>query len=129
MTVDEFFSGYDSSRQIFDVLCSMIGEICPAKIRVSKSQVSFRGSKAFAWAWIPAKYLRGRVAPLVLTLVFHHRDKSPRWKEIVEPSPGNYTHHLELNSMDDVDDQVRQWLQEAWDNSARQDNSEITPGG
>ena len=129
MNVDDFFDGYPLSRQIFDHLAAMICEICPAQVRVSKSQVSFRDSKAFAWVWIPARYLRGRVAPLVLTLVFHRRDISPRWKEIVEPSPGNYTHHLELNSIEDVDNQVRGWLQAAWDDSARQDNSEIESGG
>jgi hypothetical protein len=62
-------------------------------------------------------YLNGKVAPLVLTFVFHTKDASPRWKEIVEPSPGNYTHHLELFSVNDIDDQVRAWLRDAWTNS------------
>ena len=42
---------------------------------------------------------------------------SPRWKEIVEPAPGRFTHHLELYFADDVDDQVRCWLHEAWESA------------
>jgi hypothetical protein len=81
---------------------------------VSKSQVSFRRRKAFAWVWMPDQYLRGKSAPLVLALSFSHRDTSPRWKEIVEPRPGRFTHHLELFSVADVDGEVRGWLRDAW---------------
>jgi hypothetical protein len=112
--VDEFFLGKDPSRQLFDVLYRMTDEIGPIEIRVTKSQISFMQGKAFAWVWMPGRYLQGKVAPLVLTLVFSHRDGSTRWKEIVEPSLGNYTHHLELYSIADIDDQVRDWLKEAW---------------
>jgi hypothetical protein len=55
-----------------------------------------------------------KTAPLVLTLSFHKRDPSPRWKEIVEPYPGRFTHHLELYATNDIDDEVRNWLWEAW---------------
>jgi hypothetical protein len=52
--------------------------------------------------------------PLVLTLSFRSRDESLRWKEIVEPAPGRYTHHLELYSTADINEEVRGWLQDAW---------------
>jgi hypothetical protein len=84
---------------------------------VTKSQVAFRRCRAFAWAWVPGKYLRGKVAPLVLTLALRRRDPSPRWKEIVEPRPGWFTHHLELSSSGEIDDQVNAWLREAWENA------------
>ena len=68
--------------------------------------------------WIPSRYLRCNTAPLVLTLGFDHRDASPRWKEIVEPVPGKFTHHLELFSIADIDDEVRSWLRTAWEKAA-----------
>ena len=114
MTLDEFFQGYEASRQLFDALRDAIDAIGPAELRVTKSQIAFRRRVAFAWAWLPARYLRGRVAPLVLTLSFRHRDASPRWKEIVEPAPGRFTHHLELYAVTDIDDEVRDWLRNAW---------------
>lgn len=63
---------------------------------------------------MPGKYLRGKTASLVLTLSFRFRDASPRWKQIVEPTPGRLTHHLELYSATDIYEEVRAWLQAAW---------------
>lgn len=114
MTMDEFFKGHEESRRLFDILLSVIKAIGPAELRVTKSQIAFRRSKNFAWVWIPGKYLRGKIAPLILTLSFDKKDTSARWKEIVEPSPGRFTHHLELYSAKDIDDEVRAWLQDAW---------------
>jgi predicted transport protein len=114
MTVDEFFNGYEESRQLFEVLNSMINAMGSTELRVTKSQIAFRRRKAFAWIWIPGKYLRGKTSPLVLTLSFSSRDTSPRWKEIVEPYPGHFTHHLELYSINDIDEEVRDWLRIAW---------------
>jgi hypothetical protein len=51
----------------------------------------------------------------VLTLAFRTRDSSPRWKQVVEPYPGRFTHHLELYSVQEIDEQVRDWLRIAWE--------------
>lgn len=115
MTLDEYFAGQDLSRQLFERLRGAIESLGDVELRVTKSQVAFHRHKAFAWAWMPGKYLHGRGAPLVLSLSFRQRDPSPRWKEIVEPAPGRFTHHLELWSAGDIDDEVRAWLQAAWD--------------
>ena len=114
MTLDDFFDGRNESRLIFDTLRDAVDAVGQAELRVTKSQVAFRRRRAFAWAWMPSTYLHGRHAPLVLTISLRRRDSSPRWKEIVEPAPGRFTHHLELHSTTDIDDEVRAWLQEAW---------------
>ncbi|UCH61972.1 MAG: hypothetical protein JSU77_09185 [Fidelibacterota bacterium] len=117
MTLDEFFAGCDESRQIFEPLHRVVDGLGPAKLRITKSQIAFRRRRAFAWAWMSGRYLRGEHAPLVLTVAFQRRDPSPRWKEIVEPAPGRFTHHLELNSAADIDDEVCAWLREASDSA------------
>jgi hypothetical protein len=117
-TLEEFFSGYEESRRIFDRLRAAIDALGPAEVRATKSQIAFRRSKAFAWAWVPARYLRGSHAPLVLTMSFRERDRSRRWKQIVEPAPGRFTDHLELYSTAEIDDEVLCWLQEAWEAAA-----------
>ena len=115
MTLDEFFAGYEKSRPIFEALREAIEELGPVEMRVTKSQVAFNRKKAFAWAWVPNRYLHGKYAPLVLTLGFRYRDPSPRWKEIVEPYPGHFTHHLELYSIEDINNEVCLWLRAAWE--------------
>lgn len=118
MTLDEFFSGREESRRIFDALRAAIDALGPAEMRVTRSQVAFRRRRSFAWARVPDRYLRGGHAPLVLTMSFAKRDKSLRWKEIVEPASGRFTHHLELHSGREIDKEVRCWLQEAWEAAA-----------
>ena len=110
LTLDEFFIGYEASRPLFDAVREVIDSIDTCELRVTKSQIAFRRCKAFAWAWIPAKYMCGNTVPLVLTISLPDRNPSPRWKEIVEPYPGRYIHHLELLTVADIDDEVRAWL-------------------
>ena len=114
MTLEEFFSGQDESRQLFEAVYRAVRAIGPVELRVSKSQVAFRRRKAFARVWMPSQYLQRKAAPLVLTFCFYERDMSPRWKEIVEPTPGRFTHHLELYSLAEVDNEVCNWLRKAW---------------
>lgn len=115
MTIEGFFSGDPAARQIFDALEKVISDLGPSALRVSKSQIGFRRRRAFAWAWRPGQYLRRAGAPLVLTVALRRRDTSPRWKEVVEPASGRFTHHLELRATAEVDEQVRSWLREAWE--------------
>ena len=110
-----YFSDAAESRAIFDVLRVMIERLGGVTLRVSRSQVAFRRRTVFAWVWRPEQYLHRPAAPLVLTVGLRRRDPSPRWKQVVEPAPGRFTHHLELYSAADLDDEVRRWLLEAWE--------------
>ncbi len=115
MTLDEFFADRDEARQLFDVVRAEIQSLGPVEIRVTGSQIAFATRHNVAVVWTPDRYLDPkRSAPLVLTLSLARRDSSPRWKEIVPVSNGRYTHHLELRSADEIDDEVRGWLSEAW---------------
>ena len=116
--LEEFFAGQDVAGQLFIALYGLVESVGAFDVRVTKSQVAFRRRRAFAWAWMPGKYLHGAVAPLVLTVALPSRDPSPRWKQVVEPQPGHYIHHLELRSASELDDQVSGWLQEAWQHAA-----------
>ena len=115
MDLDAFFEGYPDGRRLFDALRVRVDALGPAELRVGRSQVAFARRRAFAWAWVPGRWLRGDTAPLVLSVALRRRDPSPRWKEVVEPRPGRFTHHLELRGEADLDDEVTGWLREAWE--------------
>lgn len=115
MTVDQFFAGHDESRRLFDRVCEVVTSIGPARVRVTKSQVAFRRRTGLASVWMPGRYLRDAGVPLVLTVGLRRRDDSARWKQVVEPTPGRFTHHLELRKESEVDGEVRAWLAEAWE--------------
>lgn len=113
--LDDFFAGHPDARRLFDAVRDAVDAIGPADVRVTRSQVAFRRRVGFAYAWMPAMYLHRGDVPLVLTIGLRRRDASPRWKEVVGPAPGRFTHHLELRAASEVDDAVRGWLREAWE--------------
>ncbi len=115
--LDDFFANFPESRGLFESLLARMEQIGPSDLRVMKSQIVFRSKKDFTWVWIPGQYLKGnrKVAPLVLSLAFPERSDSPRWKEIVEPYPGRFMHHLEIFSRSEIDDEVCAWLKRAWE--------------
>ena len=88
--LEEYFAGYDESRALYDAVLGALEMIGDYEQRVTESQVAFRRRIGFAWVWVPAKYLRGDHAPLILTIGLLRRDGSPRWKQIVEPRPGRW---------------------------------------
>ncbi|NIV37421.1 MAG: hypothetical protein GWN58_50785, partial [Anaerolineae bacterium] len=46
MTLDEFFSGFEESRRLFDSLRAEIEALGPVEVCVTKSQIAFRRDKA-----------------------------------------------------------------------------------
>lgn len=114
ISLEQYFDGHLESREIFDCLCAIIEAMGFVEKRVMESQIAFCRNRTFAYVWMPRKYRQGRGAPLALTLSLRRRDLSPRWKVVVPLTPSQFTHHLELHSENEIDDQVCQWLQEAW---------------
>lgn len=99
---------------IFHEIQRAIAEFGATSMRVTKSQIAFRRRKGFAYVWRPGQYLRTSV-PAVLSIALGRKVASPRFKSVVNPSPGVWMHHIELHGPQDVDPQVREWLREAFD--------------
>ena len=51
---------------------------------------------------------------LVLTLGLSHPLNSPRVKAMSEPYPGRWTVHIPLYKPEDVDEEVIEWVKEAY---------------
>lgn len=118
MDAADYFRGHSLALALHQKVATTISRIGPAQTKVSKSQVGFNREHPFAATWRASRYLGREQAPLVLSIDLRRRDTSPRWKEVVEPSPGHFTHHLELHSLAEVDDFVRARLTEAWEQAA-----------
>ena len=112
--IDAFLTGCDDALLIYSALERLLERLGPFETRVTRSQIAFRRKRGFAWVWVPGRYLHGNAAALVLSVALAGRDASPRWKEVVQPAPGRWMHHLELHSPADIDGQVLAWLQTAW---------------
>lgn len=115
--VQAFFEGRPEATRLFEAVRDVAERLGDVELQVSKSQIAFRRRRTFASVWTPDRYLAGEVAPMVLTVFLRERDPSPRWKQVVEPAPGQFTHQLELRAAGEVDAQVATWLRTAWDDA------------
>ena len=113
--VDEFFVGSPLGRAVFDRVVELLAATPGCSVRVTKSQVAFRRRRAFAWLWLPGRWLARPDADVVLSVSLGRPDPSPRFKEVVHPAPAHWLHHLEIAELTDVDDEVAGWLSEAAD--------------
>jgi hypothetical protein len=110
----EYFRKDRASARLRDVTLRAVRRAGRSTIRSSRSQIAFSRRRTFAWIWAPRQYLGARAAPLALSIALSRRIRSSRWKEVVEPRPGRYMHHLEVWRAADLDATVQRWLAEAW---------------
>ena len=117
MTPDEFFEGFETSRPVFEAVREAAEAAGPSTLGMTKSHIGLARRRQFAWTWVPGRYLGPGRAPLVLSVALRRKDGWPRWKQVVEPSPGPFMHHLELHEPGEVDEGVRSRLSEAWESA------------
>ena len=117
MEPEEFLAGHPLALTVFFRVRSALERLGPVDIRTTKSQVAFRRARGFAYLWLPGQYLANPSADVVLSIALGRHDPSPRFKEVAHPSPKHWLHHLEINDIDEVDDEVMGWLLEAAERS------------
>lgn len=101
--------GLEICRQLLEMTATL-----DVDVHVTRSQVALRNRTGFAYLWYPGRYVRSEV-PAVLSLALPERLDSPRFKQVGQPSPHVWMHHLELAGPDDLDDEVVAWLREAYE--------------
>lgn len=85
------------------------------QVKVSKNQISFRNKHIFAMVSLPLRRIKN--APKVYMLVsfgLSYRLDSPRIFQAVEPYPNRWTHHVMIEHSEDVDAQLMEWLDAAY---------------
>lgn len=113
LTIEDFFEGSAQGLVLFRAVAALVAAIGPSEVRVTRSQVAFRRRRGFASVWRPGRYIRSDV-PVVLSIALPREIASPRFKQVVHPSPGTWMHHFELRDATQLNDEVCGWLVEAW---------------
>ncbi|WP_332642990.1 DUF5655 domain-containing protein [Aeromicrobium sp.] len=111
--VERFFEANPEGLVLFRAVEVAVAEIGAVEARVTKSQIAFRRRKAFAFVWCPGQYVSSDV-PAVLSIALPRLVSSDRFREVAHPSNNVWMHHLELRDSAQVDDEVREWLAEAY---------------
>jgi len=112
-----YFAGMPEAGALYAAVKSRILSRFPeASVKVFKSQISFVSGRSFAYTWLPVRKVKNRPEVyIVLTFGLNHRIQSPKIAESVEPRPNRWTHHLIISSPADIDEEVMEWLQQAYE--------------
>lgn len=113
---ESFFRRMPKALPIYRALEDAILTMHPdAVARMLKTQVTFSNRHGFAYAWLPARDVKGRPDDyLVLSLGLPRRIDSPRIEQASEPYPGRWMHHLIIDSPDTIDSQLIGWIELAY---------------
>jgi hypothetical protein len=115
MTPEAFFADHPDAMAVYRNVLRMLEPLGAVTVRASRSQVAFRRRRGFAYLWMPGMYLARPAAEVVLSIALDRELVSSRFKEVVHPSPRIWMHHLEISSLDDLDDEVLGWLRAAYE--------------
>ena len=110
---EDLFAGHEVALAVLGVVREALVGLDVAE-RTTRSQVAFARTRGFAYLWRPGQYLHGQVPQVVLSIATPERINSPRFREVVQPSSRVWMHHLALDDVAAVDDEVRGWLLTAY---------------
>ena len=116
-----FFSQHMEALPLYEKLEGQIlAEIPDVKIKVAKTQISFSNKRGFAFvSFNPCRKAKDRPAVwMTVTFGLGYRKESPRIDVATEPYPGRWTHHVMVGTLDEIDEELLGWLQEAADFAA-----------
>lgn len=112
-----YFEGKPVELALYQALFSQMSSTFPqAKVKVQKSQISIYNRHLFAAASIPVR--RKKDWPqdcLLVTFGLSHPLSSPRIAVAVEPYPNRWTHHVVVSRLEELDEELMDWLREAYD--------------
>ena len=94
-------------RALFDAVVSAIQAIGPVVILPEKTRIAFHVRMSFAQVTPRRQWLDGHI-------VLARRIENPRFRKVQTFSPRNHVHVFRIKTPQDIDDQFRAWLAEAY---------------
>ena len=118
MSNDEllFFTSMPQMLPLYTALRDQLDQLHPdVTAKVGKTQISLRNRYVFAAVSLPWRKLKGWPEKYVLvSFGLGRKMENPRISQAVEPYPGRWTHHVLLESPEDVDGELLDWLDLAY---------------
>ena len=99
---------------------AILTRVPDVKIKEAKTQITFANKRGFAFvSFNPCRKAKDRPAVwMTVTFGLGYHKESPRIDVATEPYPGRWTHHVTVGSVDEIDEELLGWIQEAADFSA-----------
>lgn len=106
--LDHHFQGKDPAiRALFEAVRRAVNACGPVTLLPEKTRIAFQVRMSFAQVSPRQHWLDGHV-------VLARRLEHPRFRRIDTISPRNHVHHFRLVRAEDIDDDFRGWLREAY---------------
>ena len=116
-----YFNDHMDALPLYERLEGLILEQIPdAKIKVSKTQISFSNKRGFAFvSFNPCRRTKERPEVwMTVTFGLSYRKDSPRIDVATEPYPNRWTHHVMVGCVEEIDEELMDWIKEAAEFSA-----------
>lgn len=118
MTDDEllFFDSMPQMLPIYEAFCQGLADRGLAfTAKVSRTQISLRNRYVFAAVSLPWRKVKSWPEEyLLVSLGLSYRKESPRVAVATEPYPNRWTHHILLTTPKEVDAELLDWTEEAY---------------
>jgi len=107
-TLDAHFADKSPAmRELFEAVLAAIQAIGPVRVLPEKTRIAFQVRMSFAQVTPRRQWLDGH-------LVHARRIVHPRFRKVQTISPRNHVHVFRLRSPNEIDEQFRRWLAEAY---------------
>lgn len=108
-----FFGAMPDALPLYEALSQKLLAAFPGVVvETKKTQITFR--ERYGFAFVSLKRMKGCPSVfIILSFGLSHRLDSPRIHVAVEPYPNRWTHHVILQDVAELDDELMGWLAEA----------------
>ena len=116
-----FFNDHMDALPLYERLASEILRRVPeVRIKVAKTQITFAAKYGFAFVSFSLCRKAAQRPKTWMTVSFglSYRKVSDRIDAATEPYPNRWTHHVMVGGIDEIDDELMGWIQEAAEFSA-----------
>jgi len=108
-SVEKFLAGKSRNAiSLYEHFSALVHDCGPVRIAPAKTRIGFQVRMIFAA--VNKLTDRGLEAHVVLT----RRLQTPRFRRIDALTPKCYVHHFKIESLGELDDEVKRWLREAY---------------
>ena len=118
MSLDEgmFFERWPEMLPVYSALKNaLMAAYADMTVKVSKTQISFRSRYVFAMASLPWRRVKGWPRTyLLVSFGLAYQKESPRIAQSVEAYPGRWTHHVLVQDVNEIDNELLSWIEEAY---------------
>lgn len=112
----QFFDKAPGTAPLYEALYDAMRErLEDFSVKVQKTQITFATKYGFAFVSLPVR--RVRELPdvcIIVTFGLEHRVDNPRIWQAVEPYPNRWTHHVVVADTSGIDEQLLDWIEQAW---------------